>query len=102
MTTEADLLKLIELLEQAHYLAEQSSGGFSGQFLSAREFHLALVDSTTKLKNGDISQLDKLSIWFLPTSCWDDFVGPDGQDLANEISDLMIKMKNDKISKKLK
>lgn len=68
------------------------SGGYSGNFFSAEEFHLALVDSITKLKNEDKSQLYQLNIWFLPTSCRDDFVGRDGQDLANEISDLLVKM----------
>ena len=99
MTTETDNRKLIELLDKAENLAGQFSGGYSGQFLSAEEFHLALVDSITKLKNGDDSQLDNLNIWFLPTSCWDDFVGSDGQELANEISDLLIKMTNDKTRK---
>jgi hypothetical protein len=99
MTTETDNRKLIELLDKARNLAGQFSGGYSGQFLSAEEFHLALVDSITKLKNGDKTQLDKLNIWFLPSSCWDEFVGRDGQDLANDISDLLIKMTNDKTRK---
>jgi hypothetical protein len=92
MTIVTDIIKLIELLGKAEHLAGQFSGGYSGQFFSAEEFHAALVDSITKLKNGDNSQLDQLNIWFLPTSCWDDFVGRDGQDLANEISDLLVKM----------
>lgn len=50
-----------------------------------------MVDSITKLKSGDNSQLDKLDIWFLPTSCWDDFVGSYGQDLLNQISDILDK-----------
>ncbi len=95
MSTEKDNKKLIELLDKAEHLAGQFSGGYSGQFLSAEEFHSKLVDSITKLKNGDNSQLYKLSIWFLPTSCWDDFVGLDGQELANEISDLLAKMTKD-------
>ena len=96
LTTETDMKKLIELLDKAEHLAGQYSGGYSGQFFSAEEFHLALVDSITKFKSGDNSQLDKLNIWFLPTSCWDDFVGRDGQDLANQISDILVKMINDK------
>lgn len=99
MTTEIDKKKLIELLDKAEHLAGQFSGGCSGQFLSAEEFHSALVDSITKLKSGDNSQLDKLNIWFLPTSCWDDFIGSDGQDLANQISDILVKMTNDKTRK---
>jgi hypothetical protein len=90
MTTGTDIKKLIDLLDQAEHLAGQFSGGLSGQFNSAEEFHLALSDSITKLKNGDNSQLDKLNIWFLPTSCWDDFVGTEGQELANQKSDLLI------------
>lgn len=95
MTTEIDNKKLIELLDKAVLLAGQFLGGYSGQFLSAEEFHSALIDSITKLKKGDNSPLDKLRIWFLPTSCWDDFVGLEGQDLANQISDLLTKMTND-------
>lgn len=99
MTTETDKKKLIELLDKAQHLAGQFSGGYSGQFLSAEEFHLELVDSIAKLKSGDNAQLEKLNIWFLPTSCWDDFVGSDGQDLANQISDILIRMTNDKTRK---
>ena len=99
MMTEIDNKKLIELLDKAGHLAGQFSGGYSGQFLSAEEFHSALIDSITKLKNGDNLQLYKLNIWFLPTSCWDDFVGRDGQDLANQISDLLVKMTNDETRK---
>jgi hypothetical protein len=95
MKTETDMKELIELLDKAELLAGQFSGGDSGQFLSAEEFHSALVDSIIKLKSGDNSQLDKLNIWFLPTSCWDDFVGCDGQDLANKISELSVKMTSD-------
>ena len=89
MTTQSDYTKLIDLLDKAEKLASEFQGGYSGQFLSAEEFHQALCDSINKLKQGDKTQLDKLHIWFLPTSCWDDFVGKDGQDLANEISGLL-------------
>jgi len=99
MTTETDNIKLIELLDKAEHLAGQFSGGYSGQFFSAEEFHLALVDSITKLKNGDKSQLYQLNIWFLPTSCWDDFIGRDGKDLANEISETLVKMTDDETRK---
>jgi len=95
MTTDTDKKKLIELLDKAEHLAGQFSGGYGGQFFSAEEFHSALVDCISKLKSGDNSQLDKLNLWFMPTSCWDDFTGSDGQDLANQISDLLVKMIND-------
>ena len=89
MTTQTDHKKLIGLLDKAEKLASEFQGGYSGQFLSAEEFHEALLDSINKFKQGDTTQLDKLHIWFLPTSCWDDFVGRAGQDLANEISNLL-------------
>jgi hypothetical protein len=38
---------------------------------------------------SDYTKLEKLHVWFLPTSRWDDFVGKDGQDLANEISEIL-------------
>lgn len=99
MTTETENKKLIELLDKAEHLAGQFSGGYSGQFLSAEEFHSALGDSIRKLKSGDYSQLDKLNIWFLPTSCWDDFVSSDGQNFANQISDLLVKMTSNETQK---
>lgn len=90
LMTQIDYTKLIELLDKAENLASEFRGGYSGQFLSAEEFHQALFDSINKLKQGDNTQLDTLHIWFLPTSCWDDFIGRDGQDLANEISNLLL------------
>jgi len=89
MTTQSDYTKFIDLLDKAEKLAGKFQGGYSGQFLSAEEFHQALFDSINKFKQGDKTQLDKLHIWFLPTSCWDDFIGKDGQDLAIEISGLL-------------
>ena len=91
MTPNADT-KLFNLLDKAEYLASEFHGGYSGQFLSAEEFHKALSESINKLKQGDKTQLDQLHIWFLPTYCWDDFVGKVGQDLANQISELLSKL----------
>lgn len=87
-----DYPQLIELLDKAEILAREFKGGYSGEFLSAEEFHQALLESINKFKNGDKTQLEKLHLWFLPTSCWDDFVGSDGQDLANEISPMLSKL----------
>jgi hypothetical protein len=89
MTIQNDHTKLIQLLDKAEKLAGKFESGHSSQFLSALEFHQALLESVNKFKQGDDSQLYKLHLWFLPTSCWDDFVGKDGQDLANEISELL-------------
>ena len=77
--------QLLTLLDQANELAFQFSGGYSNEFLSAEEFHQALLESIGKLKLGDETQLEKLYFWFLPTGCWDVFVGTDGADLANNI-----------------
>jgi hypothetical protein len=88
--------RLFKLLDSAEKLASEFSGGYSEQFLSAEEFHLALKDSISRLKQGDRTQLDELNLWFLPTSCWDDFIGRDGQELANEISDILIKLTREK------
>lgn len=90
MPTETDHKTLIELLDKAEHLSRQFSGGYSGQFLSAEEFHASLAVSITKLKSGDNSQLGNLNLWFLPTSCWDDFVGSEGKELANQISDHLV------------
>lgn len=89
MTIQTENKKLIELLEKAEKLASKFQGGYSEQFLSAEDFHQALLDSINKFKQGDRTQLNQLRIWFLPTSCWDNFIGRDGQDLANEISGLL-------------
>jgi len=83
---------LLELLDKAEKLASEFTGGYSGEFLSAEEFHLALKDSINRLKQGDKTQLEELNLWFYPTSCWDDFIGRDGQDLANQISEILIKL----------
>lgn len=85
---------LIALLDKAEKLASQYTGGYSGGFFSAEEFHETLSESIRKLKNGDNSQLDKLYLWFLPTSCWDDFVGKEGEHLGNEISRLLSMLVN--------
>jgi hypothetical protein len=81
-----DIEKLIIELDQAEKLLSQFSGGYSESFFSAEKFHQALIVHIEKLKNGDLRVLDNLYLWFLPTSDWDDFVGFEGQDLANSIS----------------
>ncbi len=94
MATPNDYIKLLNLLDKAEHLANDFHGCYSGQFLSAEEFHKALSESISKLKQGDKTQLNQIHIWFLPTSCWDDFIGKDGQDLANQITELLSKLKN--------
>ena len=81
--------KLFDLLKKAEQLASEFHGGYSGEFLSAEEFNQALKESFSRLKQGDQTQLKKLKVWFLPSSCWVDFIGTEGQALANEISELL-------------
>jgi len=92
MTTSRDYTKLLVLLDKAEQIASKFQGGYSGQFLSAQEFHQALLNSINKLKEGDKSQIDALFLWFAPTSCWDDFIGKEGEGLANEIFSLISKL----------
>lgn len=81
--------ELYNLLDKAIEILGQCSGGYSGEFLSAEEFHSAFVESVEKFKAGDVSHAKKLYIWFLPTSCWDDFVGSEGNKIANKICPLL-------------
>ncbi|NOQ73568.1 MAG: hypothetical protein GQ574_16300 [Crocinitomix sp.] len=76
---------LIQELDEAEKLLSQFSGGYSGDFMSAEEFHEALKTHIIVLKKGDLTVLDDLWFWFAPTCAWDDFVGMEGQDLGNSI-----------------
>ena len=68
-------------------------GGYSGEYLSAQEFHKDLKSSIADYINGDDSKLNEFYIWFAPTSLWDDFVGKEGENLANEIFEIVSKLK---------
>lgn len=87
------LERLLKLLDEAEKLAEQFSGGYSNNFLSAQEFHSALRDSLNELKAGDTDQMNDLWLWFAPTCDWDDFIQKDGEDLANEIYPLLTELR---------
>jgi len=76
---------LIGNLKKACEVASQYSGGYSGEFLDAQEFHQALVEAVIAFENGDISQVKSLWVWFAPTAVWDDFVGMEGIELGNSI-----------------
>jgi hypothetical protein len=88
--------KLFELLDKAIQISENFSGGYSGDFLSAEEFHTALKISVDKFKAGDDTQLNNLYIWFAPTCQWDDFVGSNGIELGDEIFNLLCFFINEK------
>jgi hypothetical protein len=83
---------LIILLDEAEELASQFIGGYSNNFFSAEEFYEALKITIAKLKQGDTEVLNELWLWFAPTCDWDDFIGKDGEDLANKIHPLLRKL----------
>jgi hypothetical protein len=95
MINNEKLDKLCLLLDQAEKLSSKFSGGYSIHFLSAEEFHLALSESIKKLKNGKKGEITNLISWFAPTCDWDDFIAGDGSDIANEIFELLCKLKID-------
>lgn len=74
-TNHTKIASLIIDLKKAGKILSEYSGGYSGKFLSAEEFHKDLLDSITKLENGDNSVIENLWVWFAPTCQWDDFVG---------------------------
>lgn len=87
--------RLIHLLDKAEVVLSKYSGGYSGEFLSAEEFHQNLKNSIQEYKNGDIKKLDSFQIWFAPTCEWDDFVGKEGISLGNEIYELILSIKEE-------
>lgn len=85
--------RLICLLEKAEEMASHYSGGYSGEYLTAEEFHKDLKYAIIDYKNGDDSKLDKFYFWFAPTCQWDDFVGKEGERLANKIFEIVCRLK---------
>ncbi len=83
---------LIRDLKRAEKIVSEYTGGYSGEHLSAEEFHKDLVDRIEKLENGDKSVINDLWIWFAPTCQWDDFVG--NADLGERIFQKLNKIKN--------
>lgn len=87
--------KLIQLLDKAEEVVSKCSGGYSGNFLSAEEFHKELSAAIQEYKRGDTKKLDLFYRWFVPSSTWDDFVGHKGEVLGDKIFDLITKVKKD-------
>jgi len=80
---------LILLLNEAKQLAARYTGGVWYHFDSAEDFHRTLKEIITHLRNGDVSDLDNLQLYFAPTGVWDQFIRSDGEDMANKIYELL-------------
>ncbi|MCP4535729.1 MAG: hypothetical protein GY832_01115 [Chloroflexi bacterium] len=90
--------KLIIELEQALAIVSRYEGGYSGEFLDAKEFAVALQEAIGKFKAGDDSCVKDLRLWFAPTTAWDDFVGYTGIELGHSIFEQLDKyIKKNKI-----
>lgn len=71
----SEKLSLINDLKEAEKILSEYSGGYSGQYRSAEEFHKDFKDRLFELENGNEAVLEDLWIWFAPTCQWDAFVG---------------------------
>lgn len=80
-----ELFELFQDLDSALKLVSEYSGGYSGVFLSAEEFHKAFSDELSDLKHQNVPDFKKICVWFAPASAWDDFVGMDDMELGNRI-----------------
>ena len=85
--------RLLKLLDKSEKMVSKCEGGYSGEYLSAQEFHTDLKAAITDYRNGNDKKLDLFYIWFAPTCQWDDFVGKEGESLANEIFEIVNKLK---------
>lgn len=87
--------QLIFRLEEAEQLAAQFSGGYSNNFISAEEFHVALSETILHLKEGKTAGLNKLWLWFAPTCDWDTLIQEDGMALGETIFTLLSELKQE-------
>lgn len=83
---------LLSDLKKAEKILAEYSGGYSGEHLSAEEFHKDLIDRISILENGDETVIEDLWRWFAPTCQWDDFVG--NVDLGERIFQQLNRLKN--------
>ncbi|PKP19221.1 MAG: hypothetical protein CVU07_00320 [Bacteroidetes bacterium HGW-Bacteroidetes-23] len=93
-----ELFELFNDLEKAEKLLAQFNGGYSEVFFTAEDFHKSLVEEINEKKYENVPDFRQICMWFAPTSVWDDFVGVDGMELANQIYERAYKWdnKNDK------
>ncbi len=80
-----ELHELFNDLEQAGKILSEIKGGYSGIFISAEQFYETLKEEIYDLKHQNVPDFSQICSWFAPTSTWDDFVGMEGNELANRI-----------------
>jgi len=94
---KAEIEELLKLLDEAHNLASQYTGGYSsgyhGEILFAEDFHPILKDSIKNLKQGNLEEIKKLHFFFFPGNAWDAFTGREGMDLGNNIFKILSNLK---------
>lgn len=88
--TSIKRLLLLDLKIAEHELS-QFSGGYSGKFDSAENFHKTLKRAITDFELGDESVINDLWNWFAPTCDWDDLVGD--LNLGNRIFERLKELK---------
>ncbi|MFY7709145.1 hypothetical protein ACOSQB_00845 [Tenacibaculum sp. MEBiC07804] len=80
-----ELFELFNDLDKAEKILSELSEGYSGNFIDAEEFYKEFVEELNDLKYQNVPDFKRISIWFAPTSAWDNFVGMDGIELGNRI-----------------
>ena len=80
-----DILGLVVDLHIAKKILSKYSGGCSGEFTSAEDFHEELVKAIDKIELGNETDLSDFFYWFAPASEWDNFVGKEGEEIGNKI-----------------
>ncbi|WP_037052040.1 hypothetical protein, partial [Psychroserpens burtonensis] len=89
-----ELFELFDDLDSALKLVSEYSGGYSGVFLSAEEFHKAFSEELHDLKYQNVPDFKTICVWFAPTSAWDNFVGMEGIELGSRIFERAYKFHN--------
>ncbi|MGB1247450.1 MAG: hypothetical protein ACPG4Z_01090 [Chitinophagales bacterium] len=88
-----EFFELLEDLHIAEKILAEYKGGYSGEFLSAEEFHDDLLIAIDDIEFGNQIDLTRFWFWFAPTCAWDDFVGEEGLELGNRIFERVDKWK---------
>lgn len=80
-----ELFELIEDLHKAEKLLSTCKAGYSGEFISAEDFHRAFVDELYNIEFDNVADFTLMWRWFMPNCIWDDFTGTEGLELGSRI-----------------